>query len=434
MEFYKELSFFDSYDLWLLILGVAILATVVLPRFLSRYPLSMPIVLLTFGYAVVALPLGLKAPDPFEHNTITEHLTELGVIVSLMGTGLKIDRPFSFKNWNSTWRLLSVTMVLSILLAAIAGWWIASFVPATAMLLGAVIAPTDPVLASEVQISSPGKDKDNVQEPNESKLELEYEDEVRFALTSEAGLNDGLAFPFTYMAVAMGIAGSNPSNWIIDWFLVDVLYKLSIAGIAGLGIGYLLAIALISIPAESLLAKALTGMGALASTLILYGATEYIGGYGFIATFIGAVTIRSYERTHEYHKNFHFFAEKTEQIFMAVILIALGGAIAGGLLVPITWPLIIVAILIIFVIRPVSGIVGLIGFTKIPWRERIAISFFGIRGIGSLYYLSYAFNQFTFPGAEQIWALVSLIVVISIFLHGFTATSITTKLDQMRSG
>lgn len=436
MDLYKEISLFGSYDIWLIIIGIAILATTSLPRLLSKFPFSMPIALFCIGFASIALPLGLEAPHPLEYQTIAEHITELGVIVSLMGAGLKIDRPFSFITWGSTWRLLGITMILTIIFVALAGWQIAAFAPATAMLLGAVLAPTDPVLASEVQIAAPGDQKWGFLDPDEKKLipeEDTEEDEVRFALTSEAGLNDGLAFPFTYMAVAMAVAGFHPSNWFMDWLWFDVFYKLSIGGIMGLALGYLLGMVLMSIPAKTPLAKAMTGIGALASTLIIYGAAELIGGYGFLATFIGAVTIRSYERHHDYHKSLHIFAEKTERIFIALILVALGGAVANGLFAPLTWPLILTALICIFVIRPVTGITGLIGFDVIPWRERLAISFFGIRGIGSLYYLSYALNQHNFPHAEELWALVGLAVVISIFVFGITATPITDKLDKMRN-
>lgn len=430
MELYKELNILENYNLWLFIIGLAILGTAILPRILSEYPLSLPIALFGLGYAAIALPFGLEAPDPLEQGTITEHLTELGVIVALMSAGLKIDRPPGLKRWSITWRLLGITMIFSIGLAALVGWWIAAFVPASAMLLGAVISPTDPVLASEVQISSPGEEEGSHQEQDE--IKLEEKDEVRFALTSEAGLNDGLVFPFTNMALAMAMAGAHPQNWIIDWIVVDVLYMLGLAGLLGVTFGYILAQILMSAPADTPLAKALTGLGALAATLLLYGLTEYLGGYGFIATFIGAVTIRNYERSHEFHESLHMFAEKAERLLMAVILIALGAAIAGGLMSPLTWPLIVSAIVIVFLVRPLAGVVGLIGHDEVPWRERLAISFFGIRGIGSLYYLSFALNEHEFTGAEEIWALVALVITISIFIHGFTAAPVINKLDELR--
>lgn len=128
------------------------------------------------------------------------------------------------------------------------------------------------------------------------------EDEVRFALTAEAGLNEGLAFPFTYMAIAIAIAGPAPGNWIGVWLLVSVVFKLSVGLIVGLVLGLVIARMILAFPAETELAKAINGLSALAATLIVYGVTEYAGGYGFIAAFVAAVAIRNYERDHEYHE------------------------------------------------------------------------------------------------------------------------------------
>lgn len=432
MEVQEALKVFENYNLWLIIIGLGLLGTTVLPRLLSEYPVSMPIGLLILGYAAIALPLGLEAPDPKEHGEITEHLTELGVIVALMAVGLKIDRPPSLKGWSATWRLLGITMVLTIALTALLGWWAAAFAPATAMLLGATIAPTDPVLASDVEVGAPGEGAEDEETENTDQTGQGEEDELRFSLTSEAGLNDGLAFPFTNMAIAMAIAGAHPGNWIGTWLLVDVLYQLAVAAIIGIGLGYLLGRLLFAMPANTHLAKAITGLGALAATLIIYGTTEYAGGYGFIATFLGAVTIRNSNRGHHYNEAMHLLIEKSQRVLMAGILIALGAAVAGGLLAPLDGTLILCAVLIIFVIRPLSGVVGLIGFDRAPWRERLAISFLGIRGIGSLYYLSYALNEESFSQADEIWALVALVVLMSVFVHGITASMITQKMDKMR--
>lgn len=439
MEIGDALELFESYNLWLIIIGLSILATTILPRLLGKFPLSMPILVLALGYAAVALPFGLDAPQPKEQVNFAEHLTELGVIISLMGAGLKIDRKISFKGWGGTWRLLSITMVLTIAATALIGWWIAAFVPATAMLLGAAIAPTDPVLASEVQVGSPGKGgKDKEAEEGEDvdevddKVGEDKEDELRFCLTSEAGLNDGLAFPFTNMAVAMAMVGGNPENWFGTWLLIDVFYKIIVGIIVGVGFGYWLGHFILSVPAKTKLAKEVTGLGALAATLLIYGLTEMVSGYGFIATFVGALMIRNFDRDHHYHEVMHILTEKAERILTAGILLALGGAIAGGLLDPLTWPLILSGLLIIFVVRPVAGLIGLIGFKRAPWRERLAISFLGIRGIGSIYYLAYALNKEQFPGTDEIWALVAFIIVTSTLIHGITATPITSKLDQLR--
>jgi sodium/hydrogen antiporter len=347
-----------------------------------------------------------------------------------MGAGLKLDRPPGWRAWMSTWRLLAITMPLTIAAAAVLGWWMAGFVPATAMLLGAVIAPTDPVLATEVQVGAPGEGYEEGEARKHDPAGAEVE--VRFSLTSEAGLNDGLAFPFTYAAIAMAIAGPAPANWIVSWLLVDVAYKLGVAFVLGLALGRLMARTILSLPAKTELAKAITGMSALAATLIVYGVTEYAGGYGFIAVFIAACTIRNYERDHEYHESLHVFTEQTEMLLTAGIVLALGGAIAGGLLAALTWPVVLVGVLLVFVVRPAAGAIGLLSFGGATWPERAAISFFGIRGVGSLYYLSYAINKEEFPGKETLWALVAFVIVLSIIVHGIAGAPVMGVLDRRR--
>src|SRR4051794_30980518 len=187
----------------------------------------MPIAFLALGRPGFALPCGLPEPAPLAHPALTQHLTEVGVIVALMGAGLKIDRPLGGRRWASTWRLLVVAMPVTIAAMALLGWWWAGLVPATALLLGAALAPTDPVLAAEVQVGEPTGEEDS-------------EDEVRFALTSEAGLNDGLAFPFVYAAIALATVAVTGGSWFGEWVLTDVLYKVAIGVAGGLFVGKLL--------------------------------------------------------------------------------------------------------------------------------------------------------------------------------------------------
>ena len=202
--------------------------------------------------------------------------------------------------------------------------------------------------------------------------------------------------------------------------------------ILGYLLGRLLARTILAVPAETELAKAITGLSALAATLLVYGVTEYSGGYGFIAVFVAACSIRNYERDHEYHESLHVFTEQTELLLTAGILLAFGGAIAGGVLAPLTWPLALVGLLLLFVVRPLAGLTGLAGCGRIRWRERAAISFFGIRGIGSLYYLSYALNEAEFPEAETLWALVAFVMLVSVVVHGVAGAPVMNTLDRRR--
>jgi NhaP-type Na+/H+ or K+/H+ antiporter len=405
----------DPYIILLSCLGVVILALAWLPTFLRHLPLSLPILFVVFGFCLFKLPGFDPAPSPFQYPELTERLTELVVIISLMGAGLKINRPVGWRRWMLTWRLLAITMPLSIAGMVWLGWWALEMTAAAALLLGAVLAPTDPVLAADVQLGPPGSDQ---------------EDEVRFCLTSEAGLNDGLAFPFTHLAIVVAVSGSL-SEPLLEWFAIDVVWRM-VAGIAGgLVIGYLSAVLAFRLPEHNQIAQTGTGFVALGVTFLAYGVTELIQGYGFLAVFVAALTLRAKERSHHYHRKLHDFSEEMERLLMMVLLVLFGGALAGDLLAALTWKDMLVAFMFLFVIRPLAGIISLLG-SGLPWRERLVISFFGIRGIGSLFYLAFALNHVYFLDAKPLWAVVGLVVLLSILLHGVVTTPIMGLLDLKR--
>ncbi|RKN39353.1 cation:proton antiporter [Micromonospora endolithica] len=406
----------EPVDLALAVFGVGALLAGILPRVLDRRPLSMPIAFLGLGMLIFALPTGLPKPDPLEHKEIATHLTEIGVIVALMGAGLKIDRPLSWARWSSTWRLLAIAMPLCIGATALLGWWWAGLVPAAALLLAAALAPTDPVLASDVQVGEPNAEED-------------AEDEVRFALTSEAGLNDGLAFPFVYAAIAIATTSLAPSAWIVDWLSVDVFWKVSAGVVGGWLIGWLLGKLFFRAPSEFRLARHSEGFLALAATFLAYGLVELIGGYGFLAVFVAARAIRSAERTSEFHGVLHDFAEQVERLLTVMLLLLFGGAVVGGLLAPLTWPAAAVGLALIFVVRPLFGWLSLRGAPGRP-AEHWVISLFGIRGVGSFYYLAYATTKADFPQADLVWATVGLVVIVSVVVHGIAATPVMQLLDR----
>lgn len=409
------IEFLDLYDIALLVMGLAALGVVGLPRLLADRPLSYPIIYVIGGMLLFSLPLGFDGPNPIRFSDATERLTELGVIVALMGAGIGISRPFSWRGWRTTWQLLGITMPLTIAAVALVGWGALGLAPAAAVLLGAVLAPTDPVLASDVQVVGP---------------EAEEEDEVRFSLTSEAGLNDGLAFPFANLAVLMAIAGVSPGNWWADFLFVEVLYKLTVGTVTGLVVGRLLAFAIFG--RGSPLTQTMDGMVALAATLIAFAGAEVAGGYGFLAVFVAAVMIRRSERQHEYHQVMHDFVGQIERLVTAVLLILFGGAITTGLLNALEWSDILAAVTIVLVIRPVTGWLGLFR-TSAGRLERVAIAFFGIRGVGSFYYLSHSLNQVGFSDIDRLWAIVGLVVLISVVVHGVTATPAMRRIDRLRS-
>lgn len=429
------LGILEAYDLILVVLGLGVLGLTTLLNRFEKQPFSFPILALGLGYAAFALPLGLPPAYPQPHTTLVLHLTEIGVIISLMGVGLKIDRLPNLRTWRTTWRLLGICMPLTIAGVAVLGWWL-GLAPAVAVLLGAALAPTDPVLASDVQVGEP--EVEIPQDSNPADLETasqeenprEKEDDLRFTLTSEAGLNDSLAFPFTYLALLMLTEGAAPSNWLEKWLLVDVAYKIVVGVALGVALGWVLSRLLLKLPVDSEREKMTTGMGALAGTLLLYGVTESLGGYGFLATFIGALTIRHQERTDESHRSLHAFAEQSEQLVMTGFLIALGGAIASGLLAPLTWEAALLGLLLVFVIRPAAGLIALLGERRLPWLDRAIASFFGIRGVGCVFYLAFALEQAAFPQEDVLWATCGFVIVLSVCVHGITATPVMRYRDH----
>ncbi|MCW8087350.1 cation:proton antiporter [Sabulicella glaciei] len=287
---------------------------------------------------------------------------------------------------------------------------------ATALLLGAALASTDPVLAGDVQVGPPRSGE---------------EDEVRFTLTAEAGLNDGLSFPFVNLAVAAAAHGSLPGPWLLDWAADDVAWKLGAGLAVGLGVGWALGWLVFRVPNRAGLSRTGEGFVALGITFLAYSLTELAHGYGFLAVFVAALAVRAAEREHEYHERLHDFVDQTERLLLMVLLVLFGGALAGGLLEALTWEGVAAVVVILFVVRPAAGMASLAGAPQ-PLGERAAVAFFGIRGIGSFYYLAYALNEERFEAAEELWAVIGFTVLVSILLHGATVTPAMRWLDRRR--
>ena len=408
---------FDPYLLFLLGLGVVVLLVAWLPMALSRLPLSLAILCVLIGVAVFHGGVLPFRSNPLRFSTLTERLTEIVVIVSLMGAGLKIDRRLGWRRWNSAWRLIAVTMPLSILAVTLMGVHGLGLGLASALLLGAALAPTDPVLASDVQVGPPRAGDHG---------------ETRFALTAEAGLNDGFAFPFVHLAVALALAGGAANGGLLaHWLGVDVLWRVA----AGVGIGWAIGKALgwatFKAP-HARISGTGDGLVALGATLVAYGVAEAAHGYGFLAVFVSALALREAERDHAFHEAMHDFAEQVERLLMMLVLVLLGGAVAGGLLDSLTWKEIAFGLALVFVVRPLAGWIGLIGAPH-SRRERALVAFFGIRGIGSFYYLAYGLNHGDFHNWGRLWAITGFVVLCSILVHGVTATPLMARIDAWRS-
>ncbi|MEQ9438405.1 MAG: sodium:proton antiporter [Cyclobacteriaceae bacterium] len=402
----------ETYIISITVIGVAALGMTWIPILTKKINISYSIIFLLFGMLIYSLVDQLPWPNPYREQDFTIHMTELIVIVALMGSGLKIDHPFSFKEWKAPFRLVTITMLISIgSMIALALWGLGFDLP-SAVLLGAVLAPTDPVLASDVQVGPPNEGEN---------------DAVRFSLTAEAGLNDGMAFPFTWLAVGLAVALQTGEPWLADWLVRDLFYRIG-AGIAiGFILGKVITYLFFHLPERYKVPHARDGLVAVSATLMIYGITELAYGYGFMAVFVAAVTIRNYEMKHDYHYTLHTFTDQIERILLAILLTLFGGSLLEGILNNLTWTMALIGLGFVLIVRPLGGLIGLLG-VPMKMREKVAISFFGIKGIGSFFYLSFALKEVEFAHKGELWSMTAFIVLVSIVLHGLTASTTMKKL------
>ena len=396
---------FDEYHLLLGGLGAAIVLSYWFPRFLSGREPAASALLIIMGVTLLSFVPGVRDfMDPTQSPRIWEVLAELCVIIGLFGTGLRIDHLADRKQWQPTIRLLAIAMPMTIVAVALFGWAAAGMTLAGGILLGAILAPTDPVLAGDVQVGPP-------QEGGEHP--------VRYTLTKEAGLNDGLAFPFVHLGILVATVGGISLELGGEWLLRDVFYRIIVGALMGVGVGWTLGKLLFDWPRENALSKTGSGVIALAGVLLAYGSTELVEGYGFIAAFVSGLTLRRAESRHQFHRRLHDFSESLEHALTSILLIALG-AVLPVLWPYLGWPQVLIAVALIFVIRPLAGWLSLIGSALRP-RERMIVAFYGVRGIGSIYYLAYAGHHIELVDEEQLWATIAFTILLSTIVHGLTA-------------
>jgi NhaP-type Na+/H+ or K+/H+ antiporter len=281
------------------------------------------------------------------------------------------------------------------------------------ILLGAILAPTDPVLASEVQVNH-----------------AEDRSELRFGLTSEGGLNDALAFPFVYFGLHWLQSDSNWQSWFKSWVLVDVIWAIA-AGIAG---GILVAKAINALSHYSReqegIEPEVEDLIALATILLTYAFTEMINGYGFMAVFVAGVFVRRSRslEADKKHSQLHFVSLLEKLLEVGTILL-LGTLLRAEPLLIYAGPSLVVAGSLIFLIRPIATWISTIGGNLRP-ATRLLFGWFGIRGVGSLYYLFYTLSDDIADevGTPLSWITLST-VVLSVLIHGVSTTHLMSWYD-----
>ncbi len=432
-----------SFAIWALLVGVMLISIALSSSSLRRLPISAAMIYLVAGYAIGPAGLGLLTPDPLLYSVVLERVAEVAVLISLFAVGLKLGLPLSDVGWHLPLRLALISMTITVVLIAVTAMWLLELSPGAAILLGAILAPTDPVLASDVQVAAAGD-----------------RDRLRFSLTGEGGLNDGAAFPFVMLGLGfLGLHELGNYGWY--WLAVDVLWG-SAAGLAiGGALGALLGKLVIHLRSRHQESVGLDEFLALGLVAFTYGVAIFAHADGFLAVFAAglalqrmavrdmpvtvtntstvdapsaasgtAVAVAASQTSASLMREVRGFNDQMERIaeFALVLII---GAMLAYMRPPSSATLFFV--LLFLVLRPVSVWLGLLGAT-VSREQRILISWFGIRGIGSVFYLMYAINQgLPRTVAEEIIALTLTTVAISIVVHGISVTPLMNAYAR-RSG
>jgi sodium/hydrogen antiporter len=400
----------NIYILELLVIGCLLLMVTLGSGWIKRLPLSYALIYLIVG--IILSPYGFNLIQVRPETEFLERLTELVVLISLFSCGLKMNRPLNTWAWQSTIRLIGRLMPISIFAVAAIAHWGLQLEWGPAVLLGAILAPTDPVLASEVQLSHP-----------------EDRDELRFGLTSEGGLNDALAFPFVYFGLHW-IKDDNWQNWFVQWVAVDLLWAI----VAGLGMGILVPKIIVWLekrlhsvrPIDSLMQDFV----ALGIVLLTYSLTELVNGYGFLAVFVaGMVTQRSYHDPEKKLSQLEF-TETIEKLLEIGTILLLGSLLRIDPIQKYLIPGVLIAGSLIFIIRPLGIWITTIGEGYYPLR-RWLFGWFGIRGVGSIYYLTYSLGSgLKNEIGEQIAWITFITIISSIILHGISSTPLMNWYEK----
>ena len=424
--------------IWFIVTGGLLIGMALAGSTLRRVPLTASMFYLVGGAALGPWGAGLLHLDAVEDAWILERLTEIAVIVSLFTAGLKLRLPASDRRWRAPLLLAALAMVLTIGGIAAFAMTALGLPIGAAVLLGALLAPTDPVLASDVQVSH-----EHDAEP------------VRFSLTGEAGLNDGSALPFVMLGLGlMGTHGIGAYGW--RWLTVDLLWAVA-AGVAvgtlcGAGIGTLV-VYLRRVHREALGLDEFLALGLIS---LSYGIALLVHAYGFLAVFAAGLSVRRIERqqsevaapsdiehaststeeqaTHPNTAPAYMaravlgFNEQLERLGELVVVLVVGAMLAE---IEVMSPGIWVAVTLFVVIRPAATLLALF---RIPLSrpQRAFIAWFGVRGVGSIYYLAYALSHgVSVPVARTLADITLVVVAGSIVLHGTSVTPLMQRYSTL---
>ncbi|WP_332851789.1 cation:proton antiporter [Duganella sp. S19_KUP01_CR8] len=423
---------------WFLLVGCLMLARGLAASTVSKSPFTSAIVYLGVGVLLGPTFLNIFGFDPKLQSALLEVLTETALLISLFSAGIKMPVPFKRKRWDAPLRLAWLSMSLTVGLVALFGYYVLQLPAGAAVLLGGILAPTDPVLATDVQVRHAG-DKD----------------QLRFTLTCEAGMNDGSAFPFVMLGLGM-LGVVDTGEHYLRWLLVDVLWATAGAVLIGVAAGALVARLswrLRGCDPKHEIMDDLVGLGMIA---VVYGLATLCKASGFLAVFFAAFALRQTElvlagapkdrhglmepdtakseaaKTSETHEaplivsaGSLVFKEHLERLSELTLVLLLGGMLS---LKSMQWDALWMALFLFVIARPLSVFAGLIG-SDTSLRMRAMTGWFGVRGIGSIYYLMFAIEAGLAPElAAQLTRIALFVIMMSILVHGF---SVKPLMDTM---
>lgn len=422
------------FNTWFLVAGALLLTMALAGTLLKRLPLSSALLYLGAGWAIGPAGIGLLTFDPVADAAVLEHLTEIVVSLSLFGAGLKMRLPLRDPRWRVALRLGFVSMTITVALVAAVGVWGLGLPLGAAVLLGAILAPTDPVLAGDVAVDTP-----------------DDRDRLRFSLTGESALNDGTSFPFVMLG--LGLLGLHDLGaGLSRWVAVDVLWAVAGGLAIGAALGWVVGHLVLYLRRTKQEAVGTDDFLALGLLAVSYGVAHEAQAYAFLAAFAAGLALRTVERrgtdraevsadvaaAAEREEDAEAsdeaspaymasavlgFTEQLERIGTVVVVIAVGALLP---LAEIARPVFWFVPLMLLVVRPLAVWLGLLGARLSPLQKGL-VGWFGIRGIGSVYYLAYAITHgLDEPTAWTLLALTLATVAASAAVHGTSVTPVMT--------
>jgi NhaP-type Na+/H+ or K+/H+ antiporter len=425
--------------IWFLLIGGLFTFMALARSMISRLPMTGAMVYLVVGFALGPSGFGLLRLDVYEHFHLLRLVAETALLISLFAIGMHLRVPFGRELWRLPLRLACPAMLLTIGFMTLFGYYALGLGLGVALVFAAALAPTDPVLANELRPHEAGDD-----EP------------LRFALSGEGGANDGAAYPFVLLGVALCNLG-NPEVVTQPWMLAASL----VWGVgSAIGVGWAMGTATEALVSRLRIrhAEALgfEGFFAIGLMTACYGVTLLVHGYGFLAVFCAGVALRGREMratgistpnetlqevqrgdaekaakdpelAHAYlAESMMAFSVELERIVELALMLIIGSVVSAHWRDMLNWTSIAVVAVLFLVVRPVSVWLSLLG-TDTDRSQRLLAGWLGIRGVGTFFYLLLALEQTSAQTMRVIIPLLLATIVASVFLHGITASPLLER-------